>query len=31
LLFAIGTDYATDETLVPPDAEVIAFPPVSGG
>ncbi len=31
LLFAIGTDYATDETLVPPDADLVAFPPVSGG
>jgi sulfur-carrier protein len=31
LLFAIGTDYATDETLVPPDADIVAFPPVSGG
>jgi len=31
LLFAIGTEYATDETLVSPDAELVAFPPVSGG
>ena len=31
LLFAIGTDYATDETLVPPNTELVAFPPVSGG
>jgi molybdopterin converting factor small subunit len=31
LLFAIGTDYASDETLVPPGAELVAFPPVSGG
>lgn len=31
LLFAIGTDYASDETLVPRDGELVAFPPVSGG
>jgi hypothetical protein len=31
LLFAIGTEYASDETLVPPGAELVAFPPVSGG
>jgi molybdopterin converting factor small subunit len=31
LLFAIGTEYASDETLVPPNADLVAFPPVSGG
>lgn len=31
LLFALGTDYATDDTPVPPDADLVAFPPVSGG
>jgi molybdopterin synthase sulfur carrier subunit len=31
LLIAIGTDYATNETVLPPDADVACFPPVSGG
>lgn len=31
LLFAVATNYATDETLIPPGAEVAAIPPVSGG
>jgi len=30
-LFAINTHYATDETLVPEDAEIACIPPVSGG
>jgi len=31
LLFAIGIDYATEETPVPAGKEVVVFPPVSGG
>jgi molybdopterin converting factor small subunit len=31
LLFAVGTEYASDDTLVPQGGEVVAFPPVSGG
>ena len=31
LLVAVGTDYATDETLLFQDAEIACFPPVSGG
>ncbi len=31
LLFAIGTEYADDQTIVTPDDEVACFPPVSGG
>ncbi len=30
-LFAINTDYATDETPVPNGAEIACIPPVSGG
>lgn len=31
LLFAIGTDYATNETPVAPGSEIAGIPPVSGG
>jgi molybdopterin converting factor subunit 1 len=31
VLIAINREYAFDETVVPPDAEVGMFPPVSGG
>jgi molybdopterin converting factor small subunit len=31
VLFAIGSDYVNDDTLVSPDAEVACIPPVSGG
>ena len=31
VMFAVGTQYATDKTVVPPDAEVACIPPVSGG
>lgn len=31
LLFAVAGEYATDDTPVPPGAEVAAIPPVSGG
>ena len=31
LLFAVGTDYATDETVLADGVEVACFPPVSGG
>ncbi len=30
-LFAINTNYATDETKVPDNAEIACIPPVSGG
>lgn len=30
-LFAINTNYATDETPVPDQAEIACIPPVSGG
>ncbi len=31
LLIAIGTDYASNETMLSPDADIACFPPVSGG
>lgn len=31
LLVAIGTDYVTNETVIPEGMEVACFPPVSGG
>lgn len=31
LLFAVDNNYAADETLVPLNAEIACFPPVSGG
>jgi molybdopterin converting factor small subunit len=31
LLFAVGTEYATDDAPLPEAGEVVAFPPVSGG
>ncbi len=31
LLVAIGTDYATDTTVLTPQSSVSCFPPVSGG
>lgn len=33
LLFAVGTEYASDDAIVPDSdsGEVVAFPPVSGG
>lgn len=31
LLFAVGTQYATENTVIPPRATVACFPPVSGG
>ena len=31
LLFAVASEYAGDETAIPPGAEVAAIPPVSGG
>lgn len=31
LLFAVAGEYATDDTVIPPGAEVAAIPPVSGG
>jgi len=30
-VFAINANYATDETLIPADAELACIPPVSGG
>jgi len=31
LMFAVDAEYAVDETVIPPGAEVAAIPPVSGG
>lgn len=31
LLFAVDRQYATDETILRPEAEVACIPPVSGG
>ncbi|WP_339907293.1 MoaD/ThiS family protein [Symmachiella dynata] len=31
LLIAIGTDYASSETILSPEADIACFPPVSGG
>ena len=31
VLFSIGTEYATDQTVIPEDAEIACIPPVSGG
>ncbi|MCA9075481.1 MAG: molybdopterin converting factor subunit 1 [Planctomycetaceae bacterium] len=31
LLVAVGTDYATDDMVIPEGSEVACFPPVSGG
>ena len=31
LMFALGTQYAEDSHVVPPDADVACIPPVSGG
>ncbi len=31
LLVAVGNDYADEETVLDPRAEVACFPPVSGG
>lgn len=31
VLFAIGSEYVTDEAVVGPGAEVACIPPVSGG
>ncbi|MEQ8785565.1 MAG: MoaD/ThiS family protein [Pirellulaceae bacterium] len=30
-LFALNTDYATDDTVIPAGAELACIPPVSGG
>lgn len=30
-MFALGTRYASDETAIPPGADVACIPPVSGG
>lgn len=31
LMFAVGTDYVADDAVLTGVAEVVAFPPVSGG
>lgn len=31
LMFAVNADYAGDEVEIPPQADVAAIPPVSGG
>jgi molybdopterin converting factor subunit 1 len=30
-LIAVNHEYALDDTLIPPEAEIALFPPVSGG
>ena len=30
-MFAVNTQYANDESPLPPDAEIACIPPVSGG
>jgi molybdopterin converting factor subunit 1 len=30
-MFAVNTDYAADDAVIPPRAEVACIPPVSGG
>jgi molybdopterin converting factor subunit 1 len=30
-MVAIDSDYASDSTVIPPDAEIACIPPVSGG
>jgi molybdopterin converting factor subunit 1 len=30
-LIAVNREYALDDTLIPPEAEIALFPPVSGG
>ena len=31
MMFAIGTEYADDATIIPANADVACIPPVSGG
>ena len=31
MMFAVGTEYADDGAIIPPDADVACIPPVSGG
>ena len=31
VLMSINREYATDEQVIPPNAEIAFFPPVSGG
>jgi molybdopterin converting factor subunit 1 len=31
LLVAVNENYAADESVIPPDATIACFPPVSGG
>jgi molybdopterin converting factor subunit 1 len=31
MMVAINREYAPDEKIIPPDAEIAFFPPVSGG
>ncbi len=31
MLFAVGTEYATDATVISPGDEIACIPPVSGG
>ena len=30
-MFAVNTEYANDDSPIPPDAEIACIPPVSGG
>ena len=31
LMFALGTEYATDDTMIPDGSQIACIPPVSGG
>ena len=31
MMFAIDTEYARDDVVIPPDSDVACIPPVSGG
>jgi len=31
VLIAVNREYALDDTIIPPEAEIALFPPVSGG
>ncbi len=30
-MFALGTEYATDDTMIPDGSQIACIPPVSGG
>jgi molybdopterin synthase catalytic subunit/molybdopterin synthase sulfur carrier subunit len=31
MMFALNADYASDDTVIPPGADIACIPPVSGG